>query len=242
MSGIILRDQVSTFVLFLVARVGSTYLTSVLASHPQITALGEELRDREKDGATAQLDWSRKFLTPPLVGRHRSRGFNVKLVHLADRDAFAELLREKNCRILHMARRNRIKSVVSRMNGSRLFDKTGMWGLFDKSNRPPALTVDLAQFDEYLRHRERVDRELEDYVGRLGLRTLNLYYEDMLRDEDGFLKKLYAFLDVDPHPVKGQTLKITSDDLRQAIVNFDEVHAQYKGTEYEPMFDEVIIP
>ena len=225
-SGLLLRDQVNTFVLFLVARVGSTYLTTVLASHPQIMALGEELRDREGEGAAAQLEWSRKFLTPPLVGRHRSRGFNVKLVHLADRDAFAQLLREKDCRILHMARRNRIKAVVSRLNGSRLFDKTGMWGLFDESKRPPPLTVDLAQFDEFLRHRERVDRELEDYVGRLGLRSLNLYYEDMLGDEDGFLRNLYAFLDVDPHPVKGQTLKITSDDLRKAIVNFDEVRAQ----------------
>jgi hypothetical protein len=42
--------------------------------------------------------------------------------------------------------------------------------------------------------------------------------------------------------VTGQTLKITSDDLRAAIVNFDQLRANYVGTQYEPMFDEVLLP
>jgi hypothetical protein len=233
------RGQVRLFVLFLVGRVGSTYLTSVLNSHPEIVALGEELRDLEAQGSDAQLRWAESFLMPPLVGRHQARGFNVKLTHIVDPKQFATLLREKRCYIFHMQRRNRVKAVVSRINGQRLFDKTGMWGLFDDDNRLPPTVIDPTQFDELLKQREKVDQELADYVSHLSLPTLPLYYEDMLLDEQAFLKQVLAFLEVPFQPMHGVTLKITNDALNQAIINFDEIRAKYVGTPYETMFDEV---
>lgn len=236
------RPEVNKYVLFLVGRVGSTYLTTLLNSHPNILALHEELRDLEKEGAAAQLAWSTKFLTPPLIGFHRARGFNVKIVHTVDQSGFAQLLREKQCKIFHMLRRNRVKAVVSRINGNRLYDKTGMWGLFDESNRMPPLTIDLVQFDEYLKHREKVDQELEDYINQLQLPTHKIFYEDLLANEQAVLNDVFSFLEVDPYPVKGETLKITSDDLQKAITNYDELRANYNGTQYEAMFDEVITP
>jgi hypothetical protein len=141
-----------------------------------------------------------------------------------------------------MQRRNRVKSVISRINGKRLYNKTGMWGLFDENNKLPPLKVDLEQFDEYLRHREKVDTELADYVTSLNLPTLQLYYEDLTTNEEGFLNNVFNFLQVELFPVKGETLKITSDNLAEAIENFDELRSRYVGTKYEEMFDEVLIP
>lgn len=237
-----LRLQVQNYVLFLVGRVGSTYLTSVLSSHPHILALGEELAELEKDGVEAQAARANELLSPPLIGRKRVRGFNVKLVHLADPSRFAGLLKEKNCKVVHMLRRNRVKSVISRMNGERLYRRTGMWGLFKESDRLPPLTVDLKQFDEYLKHRERVDAELDTYVRGLALPTLTIPYEDMLRAEHTVFKRIFSFFGVDDIPVQGETLKITGDDLREALANFDELRSRYIRTQYEPMFDEVIAP
>lgn len=236
------RNEITRYVLFLVARVGSTYLTSLLNSHANVTAAGEALRDLEEEGAEAQLQWARDFLNPPLVSRNAAMGFNVKLVHLVDPAAFAELLYEEECKIIHLRRRNRIKAVVSRLNGRRLYKRTGMWGLFDESERPGAFHVDPEEFDEFLKHRERVDAELENYVKSLELPTLNLFYEDLLADEDEFLDGVFTFLNVPAKPVEGKTLKITSDDLRDVLLNFDEIRANYVGTEYEAMFDEVLVP
>ena len=235
-----IRPQVNKFVLFLVARVGSTYLTSLMKSHPHILALGEELVDLEKEGAQAQLGWSDKFLTPPLVGRYKVRGFNVKLVHLCDRDRFTRLLNEKECKIIHLQRRNRVKAVISSLNGERLYEKTGMWGLFDESNRLPPMQVELEKFDNYLKHREKMDLEMEAHVKSIGRPLLSLYYEDLLADRNAFLSGLYRFLEVEPFPVEGETLKITSDDLREVVLNFDELRGRYAGTQYEPMFEEVV--
>ena len=240
--GVYFRPQVTKYVMFLVGRVGSTYLTSLLDSHPNILALGEELRDLEKEGAKAQLDWTRDFLNPPLVGRHGARGFNVKHVHIVDPDEFAKLLQQNECKVLHMSRRNRVKSVISRINGKRLYNKTGMWGLYDENNKLPPLTVDLDEFDEFLRHREKMDNELADYVDSLHLETLPLYYEDLTTNQSGFLDRVFDFLGVEPHTVQGSTLKITSDNLSEALSNFDELRSRYVGTQYEEMFDEVLIP
>ena len=56
-----------------------------------------------------------------------------------------------------------------------------------------------------------------------------------------FLNRVFSFLEVEPRPVELSTLKITNDDLREVIVNFDELRAMYSGTQYEVMFDEVLI-
>ena len=42
--------------------------------------------------------------------------------------------------------------------------------------------------------------------------------------------------------VTSNSLKVTSDDLRDSVKNFDELRARYVGTPYEPMFDEVLTP
>lgn len=240
--GLYSRSRVRKFVVFLVARVGSTYLTTLLQSHPDVLAKSEELRDRESLGAQVQLNWTANFLRPPIVGTHAARGFNVKLVHLADPEGFGRLLQQQGCRIVHMYRRNRVKAVISRINGARLHARTGMWGLFDESNRMPPLEVDLEEFERFLRHREKMDAQLEEYVNRLGLPLLNLSYEDLLVDQETALGCLFSFLEVRPMVLAGQTLKITSDDLRSAVVNFDALRANYVGTPYEPMFDEVLTP
>lgn len=236
-----LRHEMTQYVMFLMGRVGSTYLTHLLNSHPDILALSEELLDLEETGAEAQMRWSREFLSPPLVSRHRVRGFNTKPHHLEDPDAFGRLLQQKHCKILHMQRRNRVKTVISVLNGQRLHDKTGMWGRFDKSVQLPPLTVDFEEFENGLQWREEWDRKLGDYIRSLQLPTLPMYYEDLCQDKDAFLERVFSFLDVKPWPVESATLKITNDDLSKAIANFDELRARYVGTQYEDMFDEVLI-
>jgi hypothetical protein len=43
-------------------------------------------------------------------------------------------------------------------------------------------------------------------------------------------------------PLEARTLKHTNDDLRQVILNFDELRSGYAGTPYEHMFDEALAP
>ena len=210
--------------------------------HPNIFACQEELAELQDQGAQAQLDWARDFLTPPLIGRNAVRGFSVKRIQLLDPEGFSNLLSEKQSKIIHMQRRNRIKAVVSYLNGKRLAEKTGMWGLFKEKDRLPAFTIDPDEFDQALKNREKVSQDLLDYVNTIDLPVLRLYYEDMLLDRNSFLETIFTHLEIKPAHLEAAVKKNTSDDLRLVIENFDEIKSKYAGTPYEAMFDEVLVP
>jgi len=190
-------------------------------------------------GAKEQLDWARSFFTPALIGRVAAVGFKTKIVDVLDREGFAQLLTEKRCHIIRMRRRNRVKAVVSRINARRLYEASGKWNLYKVEDRQPPMTIDPGEFDAYLKERESADAQLENYVRHLGLPTLKIFYEDLMLDPDAVLRSVCAFLRVKPHPLVGKTLKHTSDNLRDVVLNFDELRGRYLG-EYEAMFDEVL--
>jgi LPS sulfotransferase NodH len=235
------RSEVQCYVLFLIGRVGSTYLMQLLNYHSNIKALGEELHDLQEKGATAQLEWVRRYFTPQIIGRYKVVGFNTKMDQVMDLDAFANMMRKFNCNVIHLQRCNRIKGTVSYFVGKKLSESTGMWGLFDEGNRPPAVYIDPAAFDEHLQIREKLQQDLDQYIDYLKLPTLSLSYEDLLLNKEAVLQQIFTFLQVKPLPVKAQALKITNDDLHKAIINFDELKGRYIGTHYEKMFDEVLV-
>ena len=236
-----LRLQVTPFVILFVERAGSTFLITALKSHPQILALTEKLDAMRKEGKTAadQLEWTRSILTPPLVGQHRAMGFKTKLLDVLDPEGFAAILRERKCRIIQLQRRNTVKAVVSTINAKRQWEVSGNWNLLNESTRLPAFAVDPAEFESLLAQREEWDQQVEDYTERLGLPTLRLWYEDLLADETAFVDKAVTFLTGESRQLQGSTLKNTGDDLKTAILNFDDLRQRYAGTRYESMFDEV---
>lgn len=243
-SGFYFRHQVTPFVVLFLERDGSTYLIGMLNSHPEIKTVYERFAVMRQKGQNAQeqLAWATEFFTPPFIGRKAAIGFKTKLVDVLDPEPFAQLLHEKECRVIHMRRRNRVKAVVSKINARRLYEATGNWNLYDKTDRRPPMNVAPEQFAALLQEREELDEELRSYVEQLSLPKLTVCYEDLLQDRDGVLQDVFAFLGVRPHPVEETTMKHTKDDLREALENFDALRARYEGTEYEQMFDEVLIP
>ncbi len=242
MSPFYLASQVTRFLTLFVERSGSTYMATVLDSHPEVVALREELAVlRQKGGGGAeQLAWAREFWTPSLVGRTRARGFKTKVLDILDPQGFADLLHQHEVKIVTLRRRNTVKAAVSTINARRLHEKSGRWNLLDESDRMPAFEVDMADFAAQLEMHRAWDQEVVDYAARLALPQLSLFYEDMLQDEQSFFSRIFDFLEVKPKPVQGKTYKNTSDNLRDVVLNFDALREAYAGTPFAPMFDEVV--
>jgi len=243
-SPLIFRYQVIRFVILFVERAGSTYLTTLLKSHPDINAVTEKLSALrvEGQGAAEQLAWMREFLMPPLLGSYRAVGFKSKQTDILDPEGFAAILHHHNCRIIQLQRRNSVKAVISTINARRLWESSGNWNLLKEKDRQPPMEVDLEEFDNLLELRKKWDHDLECYVEQLNLPTLPLFYEDLLQNEDHFVQKIFQFLEVDEKPVQGKTIKHTKDDLREVIINFDELRDRYRNTPYEVMFEQVTTP
>jgi len=242
MSPIFLRNQVTRFVILFVERSGSTYLATLLDAHEDVLARREEFAQMRQRGAggAEQLEWASQFFSPPLVGKHKAIGFKTKIVDILNPDGFAQLLMEHNCRILQLHRRNAVKAAISTINAKRLYDASGNWNLLKESDRLEPFSVDLDEFERLLLERQEWDREVENYADRLKLPKMILYYEDLLLDENGFKQRVFDFIDVRNLPVEAKTKKNTQDDLRRAILNFDQLRNKFAGTIYEPMFDEVL--
>ncbi|MBE2199075.1 MAG: sulfotransferase domain-containing protein [Anaerolinea sp.] len=242
MASIFLRPQVTPFVILFVERDGSTYMTTLLQEHPGIEIIFERFAVMRQKGQSAQeqLAWVNDHWTPALVSKVGAIGFKTKLVDVLDLDGFTRLLHGKKVKILYMYRRNRIKAVVSRINAKRLHEATGNWNLYKESDRQPPMTVDIAEFHQFVQEREDADNALAAYVESLQLPHMRIQYEDLQMDKDSVLKQVFAFLGVQAATVQGKTKKHTKDDLREVVVNFDELKASFAGTPYFDMFDEVV--
>jgi LPS sulfotransferase NodH len=228
------------FVILFIGRSGSTYLVDALASHPEVCVQWEGLLG--KKGADSQLQRARKFFTQSPQGGYTAVGFKTKLGKVKDREGFAELLGEMGASLILLQRRNIVKHVVSWVNSERIYDVTGYWNLWNEENRLPPTIIDVAKFDRKLEQVEKGKRALESYAKDMELPTLWLYYEDLLVDRQAALERVFSFLEVRFEPVQGGSIKNTSDDLREALSNFDELRSHYSGTPYEQMFDEVLVP
>jgi LPS sulfotransferase NodH len=221
------------FVVLFQGRCGSTYLVEALAKHSRIRCWKEyfsTLKDR-KYSAAEQLDWLDSFYNNP-PAECTAVGFKTKLDDVLDLQGFAEALGRYRARVIHLQRRNTIKLTVSFFNAMRLNELTGDWNLYEPGDRPERLNIDLERFDTWLQAAERRSEAETAFVTQLGLPTLNVSYEDLLADETRTLHRIMDFLDVDHEDVRGDALKVTSNDMRDAIENFDELWGRYKGTSY----------
>lgn len=238
------RHQVTPFVILFVERDGSTFMTSLLQEHPDIQAVYERfaVMKQKEQSAQEQLAWAKDYWTPPFVGKKGAYGFKTKLVDVLDKPGFVQLLQEKQVKIIHMQRQNRIKAVVSRINARRLYEATGNWNLYKDSDRRPPMTIDIDEFKAFVREREEADAALTAFVNDLQLPTEAVVYEQLAQDKNRVLKRIFPFLGVRFRPSEGKTKKHTSDDLREVITNFDELQAAYAGTPYEAMFTETLQP
>ena len=242
MSNLFFSFKMTPYVILFIERDGSTYLSSLLVSHPHIDAVYERFAVMENKGASAsdQIKWASQYWTKSLINKAAARGFKTKLVNVLDQESFKNLLIEKNVHIIQMLRQNRVKAVVSKINAKRLHDQSGFWNLYKETDRMPPMEIKLDVFQKLLTERENLEAELNEFTAGLPLNKIVINYEDLLSDREAVLKTIFKFLNVDYKIVESKTLKHTSDDLRDVVLNFDELKNHYANTPYENMFEEVI--
>lgn len=231
------------FVIIFQARVGSTLLQTLLDSHPLITATGEPFTPPSGRDAEAQIAWARAYWrTGRGLGRRRVLGFKTQWADIADPDRFGRLVRQCRARIIRMYRRNAVKTAVSWVTGEERYRATGEWNRRVGEARLAPVHIDPAVLAESLAFVERHRREIEQFVESLAVPTLSVAYEDLLKRRQAVLQEACRFLGVRSRPLTSSLAKNTSDDLRHSVANFDQLRDRYRGTRYEAMFDEVVVP
>ena len=222
------------FVVFAQGRSGSTLLTELLNSHPQVYCADEILTWKRRDPV--------RYASACSVG-HRvdTYGFKVKIYQLKDAQgmedpgAFLRRLHEQNWRIVHLQRRNVLRQALSSM----VAEQRRIYHEPAGSNDSLPVRVDAVEL--LRRSDERTRFCVEEARALAALPHLRLTYEtDLLRADDHARSAgaVFRFLGLSEVPVTTRTRKIGDKSLSQLLDNAEEVEVAVRGSAYAGLLDE----
>jgi LPS sulfotransferase NodH len=141
-------------------------------------------------------------------------------------------LRDHDVLIIHTLRRNHLKTVVSlaRAAATKEYHRRGESG-------PPGgvkVALPLRGLKARLNRIDLAERVARDAVNEMP--TIEVWYEDFVGSQRGDVEKRICVelgLDVPVSGLQSPLVKVSSDNLRDAISNYDEVAALLTGTRYE---------
>lgn len=242
------------FVIICAARTGSTMLRTMLNGHPQILCHGEVFAgqifgyvhaDLRADTVLARKLRRLRRSDPVRYFEHfvyrsdRKEAVGAKLLYsVFDSHQFApatsRLIDDTDVRVIHLTRRNHVARIVSKQR----VNLTGISTLraADRTSELPVLPRVTLTYDQLVREvadtqhaEQRLRKRFSDHP------VFELAYEDIHPDAQCVMD-LQCFLDVAPVPLQAATIKISSDPLREALTNFDDLAALARGTPHEAYF------
>lgn len=186
------------------------------------------------------------------AGRHAC-GFKFK--YPAQMDAFPEIGRElrslgPRLRVIVLTRRNVLKQSVSRQKMLRIQQQFGENNLYSslgtralQQTRHQRVEVDVPQTIAYAERlagrRADFEKTARSFIDAAGGACHRLTYEELLRDESAAVRGVLRFLGVDASERIGTRVhKATPNDLRDAVVNYDELARAVSGTPLEVFLSE----
>ena len=227
----VLDPHIPDFVLLTTGRSGSTYLDSLLDSHPEIRCAGELLGSapiapgnpqRELEVAFANVRRARELGGKPIFG------FKLPWVVVAQGSTLAQDLFERGARCVALHRKNRLDKYVS----VRLAQINDEWSS-TVHYAEQSIEIDVEQLRNALASFEHADEVLMRMSQ--GWPRIVTSYEAIVADPD--IPWIQDFLGVEIRSLSTQTLRARTKTLRETIRNYDEVAAALAGTPYERFLD-----
>lgn len=224
-------------------RSGSTLLADLLDSHPDISCMREVFYEfRTAGGLARKPEFATREAALEQVERiysndARARGFKFKYPtqYQLYPDVYEYLLEKADrLRVIYLYRQNLVKAAISKQNQLRLLQMEKPANLTEKMYIDMGkINLDIDKAIEYMAWRHKND-EIYGQLSNRFKNTFVLTYEALLSDTRAVLLEIFSFLGVDGHDdVSAKTVKVTNDDLRKAVANYDELVRRLTGTEYE---------
>lgn len=227
------------FVLFSTQRSGSSWVTDMLNSHPEIACYGALLwlegERRPLDGAqdadylSSELARNGKTLSRPRVAyagwRHLERlyaprsgvkaiGFKFMYAQLRSHPWIVPYIRLKGLRVVHLVRWNKLDHVLSRVSAELRGEYHAKPG---DSLCTPKIDLASAELVRRIAHEQKKVETARKILAIVRARRLEITYEHLVADRAAF-REVLEFLEVDPQPdaLLGASEVEPGEDLREA--------------------------
>lgn len=237
------------FIVVGVQRTGTTLIRTTLDNHSRITCAGEIFKTRGLRRKPHLGPWSyTAHLDAMALGKVRDLVFRRTLVtaflddlYASDVDAIGFKLmrdqsqrfpmvvpyvREHGVRVIHVVRENTLKTYVSIL--------TARVRGFHSREKVAQVRIEVPASD-LLQRLEGIEADSRAWADTFadGHPYLAVTYEGFVAERERALAEVCEFLDVPVETPESHLRKMTSDNLRDVIENYDEVLERLRGTRWE---------
>lgn len=244
------RKDYTKFIILGRSRVGSNLLRGLLNAHSQISAFGEIFRNindtdwdhtgyfQTPNTVTMLQEDSAKFIRQKLFGRYpryvKALGFKIFYYHALDTNVWTYLQSKTNLRVIHLKRRNILKTHLSRKRAS-MIDR---WVDTSQPQQERQNRFEL-NYEECLDDFSRTRAWEKEYDTRFKQHPmLEMFYEDLAVDYAGQMRRVEEFLNIGTEAVRPTTYKQTKSTLREVITNYDTLKQKFIDSEWESFFED----
>ena len=215
------------FVIVGSARTGSNYLLDGLESSRSIRMHREIFAGHNRQ---IGRDFDKIFST---LLQYESKstalvGFKVFYNHLTE-DEWKKLVAFKDLKVIHLTRKNRLRTVVS----LEIAMKTGRWTKSSDSGKPAEKRVRLNP-SKLLERLEQIEDGESATRARFGDRQiLEIVYEELVGAPHAVFSSVNAYLGVDDiNPSMIRLTKQNPEQLKQLIINYNDIDLLLKNTRF----------
>ena len=234
------------------SRVGTNMLRSILNRHNSIISYGELFRNVGEVGWGLRYYWDNKvnlfgediflqnrpieFLDKRIYKNYRKNisavGFKLFYYH-ARNDNWLKIwdyLYQNGVNIIHLKRKNLLRVHLSRQ----LAEKTGGW---TNKTYNELIRLDPEQCKNDFERTLRWWDEAKTFFDKQQM--LELWYEDLVSNQDYWIQEILRFLDVknSNSTLVPKTKKQASKNSKEMIKNYAELKNYFMGTRWEYLFD-----
>jgi len=217
------------------ARTGSNYLLDGLRTSPSVRMYHEIFADHNRQ-VGQDFDKISSTVFQPESKSTKIVGFKVFYNHLTD-DEWKRLLAWRDLKIIHLTRRNRLRTVIS----LEIAFKTGQWTQSGKGHsgefKEKRLKLDSSKL---LKRLEQIEEGEAKARSRFRDREmLEVVYEELVRSPKTEFKSVGVYLGVDGIDFSRIKLRRQNpESLQQLLINYDEIKATLENTRFAEYLDD----
>jgi LPS sulfotransferase NodH len=215
------------------ARTGSNFLLGGLKSSPAIRVYHEIFASHNRK-VGENFDKILSTIYQYESKSTRMVGFKVFYNHLTDEE-WKKLVAHKDLKIIHLTRRNRLRTVIS----LEIAFKTGQWTKSGHAGSQEEKRITLHPGKLLQRLQQIEEGELLTRNRYCDRQILEVVYEEMVESPNDVFAEVAAYLGMNGiDPDKIRLKKQNPESLEQLIVNYNEIEAVLKNTPYAEYLDD----
>lgn len=241
------------FLILTTQRSGSTHLTHLLGTHPNITTYSELYNDSAigwgrwrptyAKSSPRTLFYLRNFF-PHYFLRHfiykkypnhiHAVGFKIMYSQLEKFPSLIPYLISQNVQILHLQRTNLLDVLVSLKRS----EVANIWHTTTTSHPNVRLYIEVDECREFFEKQQNLQMHYSKLIAKANSMTVT--YEQIHTHEQSEIRKIQTFLGVHPSNLHSIFHKMNDLPHHATIINFDELSYAFKQTPWKHFFKKTL--